>query len=79
MIFDEIHMAKSAYVTGKKSQQGKRVMRLQYYYPRSRVVYCTATAASEVEHLQVLFRLHLWGDDTAFPDAKAFRRSLNAR
>lgn len=79
MMFDEIHMAKSAYIIGKKSEQGRRVMRLQYNFPMARVVYCTATAASEVEHLLVLSRLNIWGRNTAYVDQKAFRKILSAR
>lgn len=79
-MFDEIHMAKSAFLTGsKQSEQGRRVMRLQYNYPKARVVYCTATAASEVEHLLVLSRLNIWGRNTAYADSKVFRKVLAAR
>lgn len=80
MMFDEIHNAKSAFLSGKKrSEQGRRVMRLQYNYPKARVVYCTATAASEVEHLLILSRLNIWGRNTAYRDEKVFRKMLAAR
>lgn len=79
MIFDEVHLAKSVYISSKKSNQGRMVMRLQYQYPNSRVVYSTATAASEVEHLQVYSRLNVWGLKTAYATAKIFRKRLLSR
>lgn len=79
MIFDESHFAKSAYKGGKQSTAGKRIMRLQFNYPRSRVVYSSATAASEVDHLLILTRLQLWGNGTAYVDSKDFRKKLAQR
>lgn len=79
MLFDEIHLAKSAYVAGKSSTTGRRIMRLQHNFPKSRVVYCTATAASEVEHLLILTRLNLWGPDRAYVDDSHFKELVDQR
>lgn len=54
-------------------------MRLQFNFPMARVVYCTATAASEVEHLLIYPRLHLWGPGTAYANTDVFKTKLVAR
>lgn len=79
MIFDEIHLAKSVYTAARKSDQGKRIMRLQLKYPRARVVYCTATTGSEAEHLQVYCRLNMWGPGTPYADSDDFKLALRDR
>lgn len=79
MIFDEVHHSKSAYKSIKPSRTGLGVMHLQYGFPKSRVVYSSATAASEIHHLLVFPRLELWGNGTPFKDYKEFRNSMNQR
>lgn len=70
-IFDEGHRAKHAFAdeNGKATQTGQAVLEVQdpIKYPDVRVVYSSATAASEVKHLAYQIRLGLWGMGTSFP------------
>jgi hypothetical protein len=70
-IFDEGHKAKHAFAdeNGKATQTGQAVLEIQdpVKYPEMRVVYSSATAASEVKHLAYQIRLGLWGEGTSFP------------
>ena len=70
-IFDEGHKAKHAFAdeNGKATQTGQAVLEIQdpVKYPEVRVVYSSATAASEVKHLAYQIRLGLWGIGTSFP------------
>lgn len=70
-IFDEGHRAKHAFAdeNGKATQTGQAVLEIQdpVKYPDVRVVYSSATAASEVRHLAYQVRLGLWGEGTSFP------------
>lgn len=70
-IFDEGHKAKHAFAdeNGKETQTGQAVLEVQDVnkYPNIRVVYSSATAASEVKHLGYQIRLGLWGVGTSFP------------
>lgn len=70
-IFDEGHKAKHAFAeeSGKATQTGKAVLEVQdpIKYPKIRVIYSSATAASEVKHLAYQIRLGLWGTGTSFP------------
>ncbi|MET3616022.1 putative RNA methylase [Rhizobium aquaticum] len=72
IVFDEGHsMANAAggkSERGEKaaSQQGRAGLRLQRALPEARVVYVSATGASEVESLSYAERLGLWGS-TDFP------------
>ena len=69
-IFDEGHKAKHAFAdeNGKATQTGQAVLEIQdpLKYPEVRVVYSSATAASEVKHLAYQIRLGLWGVGTSF-------------
>ena len=70
-IFDEGHRAKNAFANenGKSTQTGQAVLEIQDpdKYPEIRVVYSSATAASEVRHLAYQVRLGLWGIGSSFP------------
>lgn len=70
-IFDEGHKAKHAFADegGKATQTGQAVLEIQdpIKFPETRVVYSSATAASEVRHLAYQIRLGLWGEETSFP------------
>lgn len=65
LIFDEAHYAKAAYAQ-LKSVTGEKVCELQEKFPQARVVYSSATGASEVHHLFYLQRLGIWGEGTAY-------------
>lgn len=79
MILDEVHNSKSAYKKINPSSQGLSVMQLQYGFPKARVVYSSATAASETYHLLVFPRLQLWGNGTPYKNLKHFQETLNER
>ena len=53
--------------TNRTSQTAKAVLTLQEMLPRARVVYCSATAASEPSNLAFMSRLGLWGPGTEYP------------
>ena len=76
--FDEAHaMANAAGGEGsrgkvKGSEQGLAGVRLQNLLPRARVLYASATGASDVNNLAYAARLGLWGPETAFVDRAQF-------
>jgi predicted RNA methylase len=82
IVFDEAHeMAGVAGGEGRfgskdGSDQGIAGVRLQNLLPRARVLYVSATGASDVNNLAYATRLGLWGPGTAFADRKAFVESL---
>ncbi|WP_235538122.1 strawberry notch family protein [Sphingomonas sp. Root720] len=82
IVFDEAHeMAGVAGGEGRfgakdGSDQGIAGVRLQNLLPRARVLYVSATGASDVNNLAYATRLGLWGTGTAFADRKAFVESL---
>ncbi|MEO0030477.1 MAG: hypothetical protein RIS94_235 [Pseudomonadota bacterium] len=78
LVFDEAHaMANAAGGEGsrgkvKGSEQGVAGVRLQNLLPRARVLYASATGASDVNNLAYATRLGLWGPETAFANREAF-------
>ena len=78
IVFDEAHaMANAAGGEGsrgkvKGSEQGIAGVRLQNLLPRARVLYASATGASDVNNLAYATRLGLWGPETAFASREAF-------
>jgi hypothetical protein len=76
--FDEAHaMANAAGGEGRRgstrgSEQGMAGVRLQNLLPRARVLYASATGASDVNNLAYAARLGLWGPETAFADRAQF-------
>ncbi|MGE5564454.1 MAG: strawberry notch-like NTP hydrolase domain-containing protein, partial [Bacillota bacterium] len=80
--FDEAHaMANAAGGEGsrgkvKGSEQGIAGVRLQNLLPRARVLYASATGASDVNNLAYAARLGLWGPETAFADRAQFVASI---
>ncbi|MBX5087271.1 methylase [Rhizobium lentis] len=79
IVFDEGHAMANA-AGGKTergdkaaSQQGRAGLRLQRALPDARIVYVSATGASEVESLAYAERLGLWGSsDFPFPTRSEF-------
>lgn len=64
VLFDESHKAKNLFggsSGAKPTKVGLAVMELQKALPRARIVYCSATGASEPRHLGYMERLGLWG------------------
>ena len=78
IVFDEAHaMANAAGGEGsrgkvKGSEQGVAGVRLQNLLPRARVLYASATGASDVNNLAYATRLGLWGPETAFATRETF-------
>ena len=84
IVFDEAHKMGNA--TGKKgarggtkpSQTGLAGIALQEALPKSRVVYSSATGATEVENLRYAERLGLWGEGTPFVTGNEFVSKIKA-
>ena len=80
--FDESHEmggvagGEGAMGTKKGSQQGIAGVLVQNNLPRARVLYASATGASEVNNLAYAVRLGLWGPETAFADREAFINAI---
>ena len=80
LVFDEAHnMGNLQGKTGgwgKKGSGGASMAiagaELQKRLPKARVLYCSATAATEVSGLAFASRLGLWGEGTAFTDVNDF-------
>jgi hypothetical protein len=76
--FDEAHnMGNSVDTKGtrgvkKAAQKALAGMRLQDELPNARVVYVSATGATEVSNLAYMTRLGLWGEGTAFANRDDF-------
>jgi hypothetical protein len=81
--FDESHnMANAAPKKGergvkKPSQMALAGIALQRRLPEARVVYVSATGATEVENLVYADRLGLWGEGTPFNDSISFVNEIS--
>lgn len=82
--FDEAHAMANALGGSstrgrvKGSEQGMAGLRLQNHLPRARVLYASATGASDIANLGYTSRLGLWGPETAFPTHEAFMTEIRA-
>ncbi len=81
LIFDEGHRAKNFFADvrrGSGTQTGAAVVEIQdaQKFPDYRVVYSSATAATEVRHLAYMTRLGIWGQRTAFTDFAEFAAEI---
>jgi hypothetical protein len=80
ILFDEAHAmggvagGEGRFGSNKGSQQGIAGVELQNRLPRARVVYASATGATDVNNLAYAVRLGLWGEGTQFPDRTASPR-----
>ena len=78
IVFDESHLAGNAVaIKGKRgltkpSQQALAVVDLQKALPNARILYVSATGATEVNNLAYATRLGLWGKGSAFKDRDSF-------
>jgi hypothetical protein len=81
--FDEAHLAGNALPvkgkrgTSKPSKAALAVVDLQRMLPNARVVYASATAATEVHNLAYADRLGLWGPGTPFPTPESFATQID--
>jgi hypothetical protein len=84
LILDEAHNLRSALDlpgergTRKASKRALAGLELQRRLPNARVVYASATGASEVANLAYAERLGLWGRGTPFPGVKNFVEKVAA-
>lgn len=77
IVFDESHAAKNVDPTGmsEPTARGLAVKKIQEDLPGARVVYVSATGATEPRNMAYMTRLGLWGPGTAFPGG--FQQFLN--
>jgi len=81
--FDESHSMGNAVTTKgergekKASAQALAGIELQKALPKARIVYVSATGATEISNLSYADRLGLWGEGTPFADNKAFIDSVS--
>ena len=82
IVFDECHKGKNLIPSagGVASRTGMAVVELQERLPKARVLYCSATGASEPRNMGYMVRLGLWGKGTAYPGGfKDFLTALERR
>jgi hypothetical protein len=63
--------------SNKISRQGQAAADLQNATPNARVVYVSATSASDITSLGFATRLGLWGSSTSFATANSFFKAMN--
>jgi len=84
IVFDESHnMGNALPIRGKRgtskpSATALAGIELQKQLPNARVLYVSATGATEVMNLAYAERLGLWGDKTPFPKSENFVTSISA-
>ena len=82
--FDEAHYMGNALEMGtglgkkKPSARALAGIEIQQRLPNARIVYVSATGATEVHNLAYTTRLGLWGRGTAFSGAREFVSEINA-
>ncbi|XP_050408900.1 protein strawberry notch homolog 1 [Patella vulgata] len=81
IVFDECHKAKNLCPVGssKPTKTGKTVLELQNHLPGARVVYASATGASEPKNMAYMTRLGLWGPGTPFREFNDFIQAVEKR
>ncbi|KAM4052007.1 protein strawberry notch homolog 2 isoform 4-T4 [Anomaloglossus baeobatrachus] len=75
IVFDECHKAKNASCT----KMGRAVLELQNNLPLARVVYASATGASEPKNMIYMSRLGIWGEGTSFSTFDEFLHAIEKR
>ena len=84
IVFDESHLAGNAIpMRGtrgikKASERAKAVVALQDALPNARILYVSATGATEVSNLSYATRLGLWGEGTAFRSREEFIEKVSS-
>ncbi|KAA0186991.1 hypothetical protein HAZT_HAZT003034 [Hyalella azteca] len=81
IIFDECHRAKNLcpVESGKPTKTGLTVLKLQNKLPLARIVYASATGASEPKNMAYMVRLGLWGVGTPFKNFPDFISTIEKR
>ncbi|XP_012862861.1 protein strawberry notch homolog 2-like [Echinops telfairi] len=75
IVFDECHKVKNA----SSTKMGKAVLDLQHKLPLARVVYASATGASEPRNMIYMSRLGIWGKDRPFNTFEEFLHAIERR
>ncbi|XP_028174091.1 protein strawberry notch-like [Ostrinia furnacalis] len=81
IVFDECHKAKNLCPvgSGKATKTGLTALELQTRLPGARVVYASATGASEPRNMAYMVRLGIWGEGTPFPTFMDFINAVEKR
>lgn len=81
IVFDECHKAKNISISAKKKQSKTADFALEFQekLPGARVVYASATGASETRHLGYMTRLGLWGRGTPYDEFRDFCTAIERR
>uniref|UniRef100_A0A6G1SIS9 Protein strawberry notch 1 n=1 Tax=Aceria tosichella TaxID=561515 RepID=A0A6G1SIS9_9ACAR len=84
IVFDECHKAKNISLKGKKttkklSKAAEYVLEIQEKLPNARIVYASATGASETRHLGYMTRLGIWGPGTPYESFSVFCETIERR
>ncbi|WKY00151.1 hypothetical protein Q1695_014762 [Nippostrongylus brasiliensis] len=81
IILDECHRAKNLMPStgAKPTKTGRMVLELQKALPNARVVYASATGATEPRNMAYMTRLGLWGEGQAFPEFSNFINAVEKR
>nr|CAD7265835.1 unnamed protein product [Timema shepardi] len=81
IVFDECHRAKNLCPAGstKPTKTGLTVLELQNKLPKARVVYASATGASEPRNMAYMTRLGIWGEGTPFKEFANFISAVEKR
>uniref|UniRef100_A0A915DG43 Strawberry notch n=1 Tax=Ditylenchus dipsaci TaxID=166011 RepID=A0A915DG43_9BILA len=81
IIFDECHRAKNLCPTtsSKSTKTGRFVLELQRDLPSARIVYASATGATEPRNMAYMTRLGLWGTGQTFETFTDFIHAVENR
>eukprot|EP00094_Tigriopus_californicus_P001238 TCALIF_01199-PA protein Name:"Similar to sno Protein strawberry notch (Drosophila melanogaster)" AED:0.08 eAED:0.09 QI:0/0/0/0.88/1/1/9/0/1282 len=81
ILFDECHKAKNLCPNGagKPTKTGQTVLELQQKLPKARIIYASATGASEPKHMAYMVRLGIWGPGSPFKDFSEFLGAVEKR
>lgn len=81
IVFDECHRAKNLCPVGssKPTKTGLTVLELQNKLPKARVIYASATGASEPRNMAYMVRLGMWGEGTPFNEFADFISAVEKR
>lgn len=79
IIFDESHKAKNLVPEkgSKPTQCGQAVKEIQAKLPNARIVYASATGATDCKNLAYMNRLGLWGPEAPFSDFIKFQQFID--
>lgn len=80
IVFDECHKAKNIMSKSKKpTKAAEFVVQIQEILPGARIVYASATGASETKHLGYMTRLGIWGKGTPYANFQDFCNAIERR